>query len=265
MARAALSPREWRFFQSVPCSVLRYLVISVAALAVTSLADAAAPSPGDPLSTETPDSMLAQPSASPASTERTRETSSSTDKGDRAKWTDKVSAYSALVGAIVGALAAIAAALSAYYSFRTVRQADATERERARGAKAERFSALWSEIEDWKYLSDEELKDLASPVVAETVRRDINSMGKVGFWWETNLIDRDIVAQEIAELYVGLFDQISRVGYLAILKRSGQDLIQENPSARKLYKDLKEYLARRQTSSAVDSRNVNSETSHNET
>lgn len=263
MTRAARSLCERRLFQNVNCSALRCLAISLAALAAVSLAHAAAPA--NPLSAETPGSALTQPSASPSSTGRDRETSSSPDKSDGAKWTDKLSAYSALAGAVVGAIATIAAALSAYYSLRAVRQADATERERARSAKAERFSALWSEISEWKYLSTTELSDLASPVVAETVRRNINSMGKVGFWWETHLIQHDIVAQEIAELYVRLFDQISRVGELATLKRTGQDLIQENPSARKLYKELKKHLAKPQAPSVAASQNISPETSHNET
>ena len=203
----------------------------------------------------TPTAPLVQ-SASPVSpslSEKPSEKPDVIDKKDSAKWTDIISAYGTLAGAIVGGIAAIAAALSAYCSFRTVRQADATEKERSRSAKAERFSALWSEISEWKFLNKEELNDLNSTLVAETVRRNINSMGKVGFWWETNLIDHEIVAKEIAQTYVPLFEQISRIGKLASLKRSGSDLIQENPSARKLYDDLKNYL----TKNAVPARTDN--------
>jgi len=93
-------------------------------------------------------------------------------------------------------------------------------------------------------LSKDELNDLGNANVAETVRHNINSMGKVGFWWATNLIDHDIVAREIATNYVRLFDQIEKLGTFPSLRRSGAQLIEQNPSARDLYNDLREYLAK---------------------
>jgi hypothetical protein len=168
--------------------------------------------------------------------------SESRAKREEIKWTDLLTAYATFAGTLIAISAAIAAAVSAYYSYRTVRQSDATERERVTTAKSERLSALWTDIQELRFLSTDELKNVDRKDVAEAVRRNINIMEKIGLWWDANLIDRNITAEEIATSYVPLFEQIRGLGEMPELARTGLDLIEENPRTQKLYQDLKEYL-----------------------
>lgn len=178
-----------------------------------------------------PSAPVRQPSPSPAAPPV-----EPAPKREPLKWTDVVTAYVAI-------FAAITAAISAYYSYRTVRQSDATERGRVTTAKSERLSALWSDIQELRFLSPEEISDPSTKEVAEVVRRNVNIMEKIGLWWDANLIDRKITAEEIATSYVVLYEQIQSLGELPALARTGSDLIDENPRAKTLYRDLKQYLA----------------------
>jgi hypothetical protein len=176
------------------------------------------------------------------------------NKSDTIKWTDIVAAWCAVAGAVIGGTAAIAAAISARYSLLAVKQADVTEKERANVARAERMSNLWEIFQQIKYL-DEELKKSDPKGFADIVLRNINNMGMIGFWWDANLIDRNIAAEEIAESYVIAFEQIRELGELPELGRNGSDLIHENPHAKKLYSIFKDRLPTKTQKLVIDPKN----------
>jgi hypothetical protein len=173
------------------------------------------------------------------------------NKLDNIKWTDIVAAWCAVAGALVGGVAAIVAAKSARYSLLAVQQADATEKERAKVARAERMSNLWETFQQIKHL-DEELKKRGGQELADIVLRNINNMGMIGFWWDANLIDRDITAEEIAVSYMTTFEQIEGLGEISELGRDGTDLISENPHAKKLYAIFKERLDKKARNSVTN-------------
>lgn len=226
-----------------------FAIFTVIAVSTVAGQDEVVPSPPADASNATTSSVgrLADQSPIPLS-------HSDTTKSDAIKWTDIVAAWCAVAGALVGGAAAIAAATSARYSLLAVKQADATEKERANVARAERMSNLWEIFQQIKYL-DEEWKKSDPKSFADIVLRNINNMGMIGFWWDANLIDRNIAAEEIAESYVIAFKQIRELGELPELGRNGSDIIHENPHAEKLYLIFKDRLRTKAQKPVIDPKN----------
>jgi hypothetical protein len=147
---------------------------------------------------------------------------------DGPKWTDVLGAWGTVIATFL-------AALSALYSWLTAKQAEKT-------AKALRLSELWGDIASLQYLSEVEATQLEDKGIAETVRKNVNTMSKIGLWWTCNLIDRKIAAEEMADSYVILYDQIKTLGNFPSLRRNGMELLKENPHAIELYEALKAYV-----------------------
>ena len=162
--------------------------------------------------------------AMPSANESTGEAESTADKG-KDFWD------------ILNVLATVAAALAAIWSYKSSKNIETT-------ATAQRLSDLWEEMAILKYLSPEQLNQLDSQKVANIVRTNVNTMGKLGFWWNTNLVDRNLMARELVDDYGLLYKQIESLGELAKLNRTGPQLLKENPHAKDLYEALQERAAR---------------------
>lgn len=107
---------------------------------------------------------------------------------------------------------------------------------------------VWREAKRLRYLSEDETRQLDTEEVANLVLDNVNTMGKIGYWWHTKLIDRDTTERELGPGYKDLYRQIQNLGELKVLQRTGPDLLKENPFATDLYLSI----ARRFPDSAED-------------
>jgi formylmethanofuran dehydrogenase subunit D len=173
-------------------------------------------------------SQLSEPQETP------RQTMSVNVESHKDLW-DIVTCLGNVVSALFAGASALFAGVSSYFSYKTIKQANAAEADRQETTRTERMASVWREAKRLRYLSEDETRQLDSEKVADVVLDNVNTMGKIGYWWHTKLIDRDTTERELGPGYKDLYRQIQNLGELKVLQRTGQDLLKENPFATDLY------------------------------
>jgi hypothetical protein len=144
------------------------------------------------------------------------------------------------VAAAIGTVAsAVFAAIAAWQTKKAALQAQRAAERTESTARAGQLSDLWSEVQTLTYLTDEELAKLDQDV-AKKIRHNVNTMEKIAFSWKVDLVDRRILENEIGKSFVKLYQQIENLPEIPELKRSGTELLAQNPLVTEFYNYVNE-------------------------
>jgi hypothetical protein len=135
-----------------------------------------------------------------------------------------------IVSTVSAAAAAIFAAVATWQTKTTAQRSEAADR-------AQRLANLWPDMQRLNFLEKAEIASLDDRV-ADIVLNDVNTMEKIAFCWEADLVDRAVLEKELGRSFVKLYDQIEALGHIRKLNRDGAKLLQQNP----LSKELRNHL-----------------------
>jgi len=143
---------------------------------------------------------------------------------------------------------AAAALFALIATLQTWRAAKRSEKE----ARAQRLADLFEDINALDYLTPQEekhvndrsgldLKELTQPdeIIGRKIVSYANTMEKIAFCWGNNLVDQKAVENELGGGdYVGVYDQIKNLKRILWLNRTGEQVIEDTPSATQLRNHL---------------------------
>jgi hypothetical protein len=144
---------------------------------------------------------------------------------------------------IAASVGTVAAAVFAWLAtrqtkFATLQTQQATERTE-QAARAQRLVDLWPDMEGLTFLTPAQIQTLDNDV-AQIVRATANRMEKIAFLWESDLVDRDKLLAEVNgdDNYIKLYEQIKGLGRIKRFELNGEELLAENPAAKRFYEHL---------------------------
>lgn len=146
------------------------------------------------------------------------------------QWPQIVALVLSAIGVIVSAVAAITAASTARNQAslsRMIHQNQMTLSQR------QLFLDIWPRL-----VSLAEI-DPAKPVGPDVINA-VNVLELVALCWEGGMVDADVIRRSFGEVYLRFHDNIMKVPNLGIPNKSGSDMIRENPSIGRLFKQLQE-------------------------
>ena len=101
-----------------------------------------------------------------------------------------------------------------------------------------KFSQNAQLIPVWEYISSlDDINPKGPPVVPDVVKA-ANTLEFVAILIKTKVIDRDVVLQTFETRYVHLCTKILECPFMEGINKTGQQVMEENPAALALYKEL---------------------------
>jgi hypothetical protein len=95
-------------------------------------------------------------------------------------------------------------------------------------------------VDLWPYLIDINRIDPETSA-PEEIRKAVNTLELVALCWEANIIDKQIIQRTFESTYINIYEQVESVTRkLPKLERTGRELLNENPAAIGLYRNLKQ-------------------------
>ena len=91
----------------------------------------------------------------------------------------------------------------------------------------------------WSYITNLNDIDPTKPIEAD-VLKTVNTLELVALCCEGGMIDAAVIKRTFKDVYLRLYDQIQALPILPGLKRSGPELLNQNPAAKAFYKELEE-------------------------
>lgn len=143
------------------------------------------------------------------------------------------------VGAVAGMISAIYAAVAARQSKRAAQESEKAASDSQRSTQALALVQLWNDMVALEYFSDTDLLQLTDRQFAERVRRQVNRLGKIAFYWSEQMVDRAALERQLNDAPILIYDQIKSIGRLQALDRTGAELLAENKGIEPLIVALK--------------------------
>lgn len=152
----------------------------------------------------------------------------------------------AFIAAVGTALSAIAAAVAVLVSWIVYKGQSAmtgklareqTELSRKIHEDQTRLSQRQLLIPLWGYMSSLNEID-SSKIIEPDVLKIVNTLELVALCCEGEMIDKAVIKRTFKDVYIKLYDQVKVLPMMSGLKRSGQELLNQNPAAKRFYKEL---------------------------
>jgi hypothetical protein len=133
---------------------------------------------------------------------------------------------------------AIGTAAAAWFAYLATKQTKEAAERTERAERAQRLADLWADMGKLTYLSEAQ-KNSLDKEAGSLVRENVNTLEKVAFLWNADLVDRARLEQEIWKGFILLYEQTIGLGKIESLNRTGTELISENPLSTTFYNYLK--------------------------
>lgn len=142
-----------------------------------------------------------------------------------------------LITLALSALGVVASSLAVIIAARTARsQADLTRlvhHDQMMLSQRQLFLDIWPRLVGLNEI------DPAKPVGPDVINA-VNVLELVALCWEGGMVDSGVIRRAFGEVFLRFYDNIMKVPNLGNPNKSGSDMIRENPSIGKLYKQLQE-------------------------
>jgi uncharacterized protein DUF4760 len=102
----------------------------------------------------------------------------------------------------------------------------------------------------WEYISTLDDLEPADPA-PKKVQRTVNTLELVALCCEGGMVDENVIKRTFREPFIHLYDVIDALPEMPSLRKSGKQMLRENPSAMAFYSKLKGELEARDKLSKV--------------
>jgi hypothetical protein len=131
---------------------------------------------------------------------------------------------------LLASIGVIVAAGSAFFAIATQRQihkeTDLLQRRQA-------FITIWPHLASMHDID-------AADVAPGRVIKNVNVLDLIATCWEGRIVDLDVIRRVFHERFIEMYETIESLPFVPALKRTGKEVLRENPAVQRLYKKLKE-------------------------